>query len=120
MPVRHYTNAAEDIAVRFLRACDVNVLSRNDRRFGAEMDIVGRAKAGADLLIFEVKQWQSRDAFPAVSLAQRQFRLFFELRNFSHGFFSKAGRQGLCLDICHKAVFVFMFKFFYSGYLHTR
>jgi Holliday junction resolvase-like predicted endonuclease len=72
MPVRHYTNAAEDIAVRFLRACDVNVLSRNDRRFGAEMDIVGRAKAGADLLIFEVKQWQSRDAFPAVSLAQRR------------------------------------------------
>jgi Holliday junction resolvase-like predicted endonuclease len=72
MPVRHYTNAAEDIAVRFLRACDVNVLSRNDRRFGAEMDIVGRAKAGADLLIFEVKQWQGRDAFPAVSLAQRR------------------------------------------------
>ncbi|GAB4442837.1 MAG: hypothetical protein OHK0011_25210 [Turneriella sp.] len=72
MPARSYTNAAEDVAVRFLRACDIAVLSRNDRRFGAEIDIVARAKTGTDLLVFEVKRWQRHDAFPVVSLAQRR------------------------------------------------
>lgn len=72
MPAHSYTNVAENIAVRFLRACEITVLSRNDRRFGAEMDIVGRVKTCTDLFVFEVKQWQRRDAFPAVSIAQRR------------------------------------------------
>lgn len=67
-----YSNEAEDIASRFLRASQITVLSRNDRRFGAEMDIVGRPRSGAELLVFEVKQWQARDEFPAVPAAQRR------------------------------------------------
>ncbi|HMV35247.1 MAG TPA: YraN family protein [Turneriella sp.] len=72
MPARGYVNEAEDIAVRFLRASEITVLSRNDRRFGAEMDIVGRPKGEGELCIFEVKQWQKNAAFPAVSAAQRK------------------------------------------------
>lgn len=72
MPVSAYANEAENTAVRFLRACDIRVLARNDRRFGAELDIVARSQTGAELLVFEVKHWQSNDAFPAVSAAQRK------------------------------------------------
>ncbi|MFZ5631106.1 MAG: YraN family protein [Spirochaetota bacterium] len=105
MPVRSYTNEAEDIAACFLRACDITVLSRNDRRFGAEMDIVGRTRT--ELLVFEVKQWQTRDAFPAVSAAQRK-RLAAAVEGIEseagnslpvslHALLVNAGRRSVCL-----------------------
>lgn len=72
MAGRGYTNEAEDIAVRFLRACDITVLSRNDRRFGAEIDILGRLVRDASLLVLEVKQLQAHEQFPPVSVAQRR------------------------------------------------
>jgi len=72
MPAQSYTNAAEDIAVRFLRASGITVLSRNDRRYGAEVDVLGRLKGEEELYIFEVKHWQKNATFPPVSAAQRK------------------------------------------------
>lgn len=65
-----FTNTAEDLAARFARACGYAVLSRNDRRFGAEIDMLCRTPAG-DLIVFEVKRQHVRADFPAVSYQQR-------------------------------------------------
>lgn len=65
-----FTNTAEDLAARFARACGYTVLSRNDRRFGAEIDILCRVPTG-ELIVFEVKRQHACADFPAVSHRQR-------------------------------------------------
>ncbi len=66
-------NAEEDIAVRFLRLSGYTILSRNDRRFFAELDILCRSPDGRELCIAEVKRRrQTGDAYPLVSEAQRR------------------------------------------------
>jgi len=66
---RAYTNAEEDLAARFIRACGIVILSRNDRRYGAEIDILGRGAASAEYWIFEIKK-KSAAAYPALSVRQ--------------------------------------------------
>lgn len=66
---RAYTNAEEDLAARFVRACGIVVLSRNDRRYSAEIDILGRDARKDEYWIFEIKK-KSAAEYPALSMRQ--------------------------------------------------
>lgn len=66
-------NAEENIAARFLRLAGFQVLSRNDRRFFAEVDLLLRSPDGTELCIAEVKRRRHRHAgYPVISELQRQ------------------------------------------------
>lgn len=66
-------NNEEDIATRFLRLSGYTILSRNDRRFLAELDILCRTPDGRELCIAEVKRRRQREAdYPLISEKQRQ------------------------------------------------
>jgi Holliday junction resolvase-like predicted endonuclease len=66
-------NAEENLAARFLRLAGYQVLSRNDRRFFAEIDLLVRSPDSAELCIVEVKRRRHDQAdFPLISDMQRQ------------------------------------------------
>jgi Holliday junction resolvase-like predicted endonuclease len=66
-------NAEENLAARFLRLAGYQVLSRNDRRFFAEIDLLVRSPDSAELFIVEVKRRRHDQAdFPLISDMQRQ------------------------------------------------
>lgn len=71
MALKGFTNAEEDLAVRFVRLAGFTVLNRNTRRFGAELDILATNYARNEYIIFEVKRWHSED-YPALSVHQRR------------------------------------------------
>lgn len=71
MPVSAFVNAGEDLAARFLRLAGYTILSRNSRRFGAEVDILCRHAGQNELVLFEIKSG-ARSDFPALSPAQRR------------------------------------------------
>jgi len=64
-------NAEEDIAARFLRLAGYQVLSRNDRRFAAEIDLLARSADGTELCIVEIKRRRRAAEFPLVSRVQQ-------------------------------------------------
>ncbi len=66
-------NAEENLAARFLRLAGYQVLSRNDRRFFAEIDLLVRSPDSAELCIVEVKRRRHDQVdFPLISEMQRQ------------------------------------------------
>lgn len=67
-----YQNEEENLAAAFLRAEGFTVLSRNDRRFGAELDFLCAQKDESELFIFEVKKRASARsaAYPKISFMQ--------------------------------------------------
>lgn len=66
-------NAEENLAARFLRLAGYQVLSRNDRRFFAEIDLLVRSPDSAELFIVEVKRRRHDQVdFPLISEMQRQ------------------------------------------------
>ena len=64
-------NQEEDIAARFLRLAGYQVLSRNDRRFAAEIDLLARSADGAELCIVEIKRRRQTSGFPLMSNLQQ-------------------------------------------------
>lgn len=69
---RLFTNNEEDFATRFLRLLGCEVISRNSRIHGAEIDILCRDRDKSEYLVFEVKRRSNaaHSAYPAVSHAQ--------------------------------------------------
>ncbi len=67
-----FRNDEENIAASYLRRQGFTVLSRNDRRFGAELDFLCALKEADELFIFEVKKKpRARSAaYPRISAAQ--------------------------------------------------
>ncbi|AFM14791.1 Uncharacterized protein family UPF0102 [Turneriella parva DSM 21527] len=65
-------NAEENIAARFLRLAGYQVLSRNDRRFAAEIDLLVRSTDGSELCIVEIKRRRQHAGYPLISETQRE------------------------------------------------
>jgi Holliday junction resolvase-like predicted endonuclease len=67
-----FRNEEENLAAKYLREAGFKVLSRNDRRFGAELDFLCALKADDELFIFEVKKKPRprSAAYPRISAAQ--------------------------------------------------
>lgn len=68
-----FRNAEEDLAAHSLRLLGFTVLSRNDRRHGAEMDLLVSEHPGGEIFIFEVKRraMAGTHFYPAISSRQR-------------------------------------------------
>ncbi|MCS6971540.1 MAG: YraN family protein [Leptospiraceae bacterium] len=62
--------SGEELAARFARLCGLVVLSRNDRRFGGEIDLLCRDRNGS-LVILEVKLRHRHIGYPVISASQR-------------------------------------------------
>lgn len=66
-----FTNREEDLAAHYLRLLGFTVLSRNDRRFGAELDFLCARGASDEVFIFEVKKARrAGDGYPKISALQ--------------------------------------------------
>lgn len=67
-----FSNNEENFATRFVRSLGCEVISRNSRAYGAEVDILCKDCASGDYLLFEVKRRAAGAAalYPAVSRAQ--------------------------------------------------
>lgn len=71
-----YANAEEDLGAHFLRLLGFTVLSRNDRRHGAELDLLVSERAGGEIYIFEVKRrMRAGESFYPVVSARQKSRL---------------------------------------------
>lgn len=68
-----FANAEENFAAHFLRLIGLTVLSRNDRRYGAELDLLVSEQAGDEIYVFEVKRRAAAGvhSFPVISARQR-------------------------------------------------
>jgi Holliday junction resolvase-like predicted endonuclease len=69
---RVFTNNEEDFATHYVRLLGCEVISRNSRMYGAEIDILCRGRDRSEYLVFEVKRRRNaaHSAYPAVSHAQ--------------------------------------------------
>ncbi|MBN8221974.1 MAG: YraN family protein [Spirochaetes bacterium] len=67
-----FKNEEENLAAAYLRAHGFTVLSRNDRRFGAELDFLCARKSGGEFFIFEVKRKpRAKSAvYPRIAVSQ--------------------------------------------------
>lgn len=67
-----FKNEEENLAAAYLRANGFTVLSRNDRRFGAEFDFLCAQKSAGEFFIFEVKRKpRAKSAvYPRIAAAQ--------------------------------------------------
>lgn len=98
-----FTNTAEDFAARFARACGYAVLSRNDRRFGAEIDLLCQLPK-RELAVFEVKRFWKGGNFLPVSHRQRDrlSRAIADLQG-EAGKYLKVSLYALLVDVKHES-----------------
>lgn len=67
---RVFSNNEEDFAARFVRLLGCEVISRNSRLHGAEIDILAKNPHSQEYLLFEVKKARTATFYPAVSHTQ--------------------------------------------------